>query len=98
MLELPHGPIMPRPPAPTAAFSSALYAVRRLDPACRQHDGSRTHLESRLAFPDADEDAEEIATPKRQFSLVEITSGLPEDSREADERAAERRLRELRAR
>jgi hypothetical protein len=29
---------------------------------------------------------------------VEISSGLPDDSREADERAAERRLRELRAR
>jgi hypothetical protein len=30
--------------------------------------------------------------------LLEITSGLPDDSREADERAAERRLRELRGR
>jgi hypothetical protein len=37
-------------------------------------------------------------TPTRQFSLLEITSGLPDDSREADERAAERRLRELRGR
>ena len=39
-----------------------------------------------------------IATPTRQFSLLEITSGLPDDSREADERAAERRLRDLRGR
>ncbi len=37
-------------------------------------------------------------TPTRQFGLLEITSGLPDDSREADERAAERRLRELRGR
>jgi hypothetical protein len=43
-------------------------------------------------------DAEEIATPTRQLSLLEITSGLPDDSREADERAAERRLRNLRGR
>jgi hypothetical protein len=43
-------------------------------------------------------DAEEIATPTRRFSLLEITSGLPDDSREADERAATRQLREARAR
>jgi hypothetical protein len=40
----------------------------------------------------------EIATPTRRFSLLEITSGLLEDSREADEHAAERRLRDLRGR
>ena len=34
----------------------------------------------------------------RRFSLLEITSGLPDDSREAEEREAERRLRELRGR
>jgi hypothetical protein len=57
-------------------------------------------FESRVAFggPDEGEDAEEVATPTRQFSLLEITSGLPDDSREADERAEERRLRELRGR
>ena len=33
-----------------------------------------------------------------RFSLLEITSGLPDDSREADERAAERALRDLRGR
>lgn len=37
-------------------------------------------------------------TPTRQFSLLEITSGLADDSREEDERAAERRLRDLRGR
>ena len=36
--------------------------------------------------------------PTRRFSLLELTSGLPDDSREADERAAEWRLRDLRAR
>jgi hypothetical protein len=55
-------------------------------------------LHSRVSVTAADEDAEEIATPTRRFSLLEIASGLPDDSREADERAAERRLRELRGR
>ncbi|NNN16801.1 MAG: hypothetical protein HKL79_00320, partial [Thermoplasmata archaeon] len=41
---------------------------------------------------------EEIATPTRRFSLHEITSGLPDDSRETEEREAERRLRGLRGR
>ncbi len=62
------------------------------------HDFSRTRAEARVALPDADEDEEEIATPTRQFSLWEITSGLPDDSREADERAAKRRMRDLRGR
>ena len=57
-----------------------------------------TCFESRVAFGGPDEDAKEVATPNRQFSLLEITSGLPDDSREADERAAERRLQELRGR
>jgi hypothetical protein len=43
-----------------------------------------------------DEDAEEIATPTQRFSPLGITNGLPGDSREAAERAAERRLRHLR--
>ena len=63
-------------------------------------DYSRTRFESRVAFggPDESEDTEEIATPTRQFSLLEITSGLPDDSLEADERAEERRLHDLRGR
>jgi len=61
------------------------------------HDGSRTRAEARLAFPDADRD-EEDGIDSRRFSLLEITSGLPDDSREADERAAARALREVRAR
>jgi hypothetical protein len=52
----------------------------------------------RGADRDGDEDAEGIATPARRFSVLEITSGLPDDSREADEKQVERRLRDLRAR
>jgi len=61
------------------------------------HDGSRTCAEARVAFPDADQD-EEDGVESRRFGLPEITSGLPDDSREADERAAARNLGELRAR
>jgi len=66
-------------------------------------DYSRTRFESRVAIggADADEDAEgelSLATPTRQFSVLEITSGIPDDSREADERAAERRVHDLRGR
>jgi hypothetical protein len=76
--------------------------VRRF-PSPRFGDYSRTRFESRVAFggPDEGEDAEDfpsIATPTRQFSLLEITSGLPDDSREDDERAEGGRLRDLRAR
>ena len=94
ILEPPRGP---RPPRPTAAVALRSPAVGS-DPVRRARDGSRTHFESRIAFPGSDEEADEIATPTRRFLLSEITSDLPDDSREADERAAERRLRELRAR
>ncbi len=85
-------PQLARPAAPTARrFASPRFG-----------DYSRTRFESRVAFGGLDEgeDAEDehIATPTRQFNLLEITSGLPDDSREADERAAERRLRDMRGR
>ena len=84
--QLPH----PRGPAP------------RSYPRPRFGDYSRTRFESRVAFggPDEDEDAEDefIAASTRKFSVWEIMSGLPDDSREEDERAAERRLRDLRGR
>src|SRR5208283_566755 len=67
-------------------------------PTPRFSDYSRTRFESRVAFGGPDEDAEEVATPTRQFSLLEITSGMPDDSREADERAEAQRLRDLRGR
>jgi hypothetical protein len=81
-------PARPRGPTP------------RQFPSPRFGDYSRTRFESRVAFggPDGDEDPEEIATPARQFSLLEITSGLPDDSREEDERASGQRLRDVRAR
>ncbi|MGP8016824.1 MAG: hypothetical protein ACLPQ4_04150 [Thermoplasmata archaeon] len=89
-----HGP--DTSPQPPRARGPAPVAY----PRPRIGDYSRTRFESRVAFggPDDGEGAEEIATPVRQFSLLEITSGLPDDSREADERVAERRLRDLRGR
>ncbi len=70
----------------------------RWRPRPRVGDYSRTRFESRFAFGGPDEDAEEIATPTRQFSLLEITSGMPDDSRGEDDRLAKRKLRELRSR
>jgi len=60
------------------------------------HVGSRTRAEARVAFPDADQD--EDGVDSRRFSLLETMSDLPDDSREADERNAEGRLRALRGR
>jgi len=53
----------------------------------------RTRADACLAFPDVDDGAVE---PGR-LTLLDITSGLPHDSRAADERAAARQLRDLRA-
>ena len=61
-------------------------------------DSSRTCAEARVVYRETDGDTEEIATPTRRFSVLDITSGLPDDSREAEEREAERRLRDLRGR
>jgi hypothetical protein len=97
-LEPPRGPSPPRPPAPALVPSIAPHTDRDCDPVRRLHDGFRTRAEARVACRDSDEDAEEIATPTRRFSVFEVTSGLPDDSREADERAAARQIREIRAR
>jgi hypothetical protein len=102
VLEPPRGPSPPAPPRPIILARRTSPPVGGRDPARqfpspRFGDYSRTRFRSRVAFGGPDEDAHEISTPTRQFSLLEITSGLPDDSREADERAAERRLRELRA-
>jgi hypothetical protein len=60
-------------------------------------DGSRTRAEARTAYrEDSDEDPERPVHPR--FSVWDVTSGLADDSREAEERAAERRLRDLRGR
>jgi len=63
----------------------------------RPHDGSRTRAEACVALPDADPD-DEYAPVSRRFTLLDTTSGLPGDSREADDRAAALQLRDLRAR
>ena len=57
----------------------------------------RRLVESRVAFPSLEKD-EEIPKSTRRFTVMEFTSGLPDDCREADERAGERRLRDLRGR
>jgi hypothetical protein len=88
-LEPPRGPSPPKPPAP---IHIALVRDASLDPNAtpRPHDGSRTHAEARIVYRDD-------APPAPRFSEWEITSGLPDDSREQDQRAETRRLRELRA-
>ncbi|MGP8159509.1 MAG: hypothetical protein ACLPWO_07915 [Thermoplasmata archaeon] len=99
MLDQP--PRGPSPPSPSVAvLAPAVPSVRYSAPRPRFGDYSRTRFESRVAFggPDEGENAEEVAAPTRRFSLLEITSGLPDDSREEDERTAEGRLREVRAR
>ena len=61
----------------------------------------RTRFGSRVAFDGSDENEgadEVIAAHSRKFSLLEIASGLPDASREADERSADRRLRGTRGR
>ena len=89
----PKGPAAPKP-APTGP---APIAVPTRDTARRPHDESRTRVEARVAFPSVEEE-DEIPTPTRRFTIRETTSGLPDDSREEDERQAERRVRILRGR
>lgn len=57
-------------------------------------------VSTRNAFPTLaeDEDAEEIATTTRRFNWLDITSGLPDDSRESDEKVADGQVRVLCAR
>jgi hypothetical protein len=82
----PKGPTAPKPPGPGCV------------PPPRPHDGSRTHVEARVAIPAEPDPDEGFATPTRRFTLAEITSGLPDDSREEDERREARHLRDLRGR
>jgi hypothetical protein len=93
-LEPPGGP---EPPAPVVPPRPVTTTPPRVS-SSPLRDSSRTRAEARVVYREADEDAEEIATPTRQFSLLDITSGLPDDSREAEEREVERRLADLRAR
>jgi hypothetical protein len=84
----PAPPAGPRPPElrPHAAG----------EPRGPPRDGSRTRAEARTAYRDVDEDGDRSIHPR--FTVWDTASGLPDDSREADERTAERRLRDLRGR
>jgi hypothetical protein len=98
VLEPHRGLSSPRPPAPALVPSASPSAVRSRDLVRRLHDGSRTRAEARVVYRDSGEDAEEVVAPCRRFTVFEITSGLVDDSREADEKQLEQRLRDLRAR
>lgn len=85
----PARPAGPEPPRPTPRTAGGPPGTTR--------DGSRTRAEARTAYrEDTDEEPERTIHPR--FSIWDTTSGLPDDSREAEERAAERRLRDLRGR
>jgi hypothetical protein len=94
---LPDLPAIRDPDTATEPSHSTGPTPRRF-PSPRFGDYSRTRFESRVAFSGPDEDAEEIATLTWRFGFREITSGLPDDSREEDERAAQRELHNLRSR
>jgi hypothetical protein len=79
----------PRPPEPRPQSA--------WEPRGPSRDGSRTRAEARTAYREGDEEGEGVPIPFR-FTIWDTTSGLPDDSREADERAAERRLRDHRGR
>jgi hypothetical protein len=89
-LEPPRGPTPPKPGSPTHVTVVQDASLDR-NTTPRPHDGSRTRAEARTVYHD------DSPCPSR-FSERDTTSGLPDDSQEADERAAARRLRELRAR
>lgn len=93
----PKDPAAPKPAPPGPGSGPAAIAVPPRDPTRRPHDGSRTRVEARVVFPSV-EQGDEIPTSTRRFTLLEITSGFPDDSREEDERQQERRLRGLRGR
>jgi hypothetical protein len=83
-------PVGPKPPElrPNATGS----------PRGPSRDGSRTRAEARTAYrEDNDEDGVGVPIDSR-FTAWDTTSGPPDDSREADERAEARRIRDLRGR
>ena len=101
MPDSPRPPEPPRGPRPTP--------TKGVGALPRRQDYSRTRAESHTLYHPAaagedadaseslDLDTEDPAGPRR-FTAWETTSGLPDDSREADERQEERYLRDLRAR
>jgi hypothetical protein len=84
----PAPPVGPRPPEPRPHAAGV--------PRAPVLDSSRTRAEARTAYRGVEEDAENPS--HHRFSVWDVTSGLPDDSREADERAESRRLRDLRGR
>ncbi|MCI4317346.1 MAG: hypothetical protein L3J96_02305, partial [Thermoplasmata archaeon] len=86
---VPAPPAGPQPPEPKPRAA--------VEPGGPPRDGSRTRAEARTAYrEDSDEDHERPI--HHRFSVWDVTSGLPDDSREADELAVGRRLRDLRGR
>jgi hypothetical protein len=80
----------PKPPEPRSRAVGA--------PRGPPRDGSRTRAEARTAYREGDDEEGEEVPSRSRLTVWDTTSGLPDDSREADERGAERRLRDLRGR
>jgi hypothetical protein len=80
----------PKPPEPRPRVAG--------EPRGPPRDGSRTRAGARTAYHEGCDDEGEELPIRSRFTVWDTTSGLPDDSREADERAAERRLRDLRDR
>ncbi|MGI0054587.1 MAG: hypothetical protein ACREBZ_02555 [Thermoplasmata archaeon] len=95
VLEPPRGPAPPEPPTPHRPTLSQFAPEAPAQSPRLPRDGSRTRFESRVLFLDEGDDE---GWDDREFSLLEVTSGLPDDSREADERRADAHLRDLRGR
>jgi len=85
----PAPPAGPKPPEPRPRAAG--------EPRGPPREGSRTRAEARTTYREnPDEDPERPIHPR--FTFWDTTSGIPDDSREADELAATRRLRALRER
>ncbi len=58
----------PKPAPPRPAPGPSPIAVPTRNPMRRPHDGSRTRVEARVAFPSLEEE-DEIPTPTRRFTV-----------------------------
>lgn len=63
-----------------------LAGVREARPAPRRRDGSRTRSDARLAYRTPLVGGED-GVDDRRFSVLDVTSGLPDDSRDEDQHA-----------
>jgi hypothetical protein len=86
----PAPPAGPKPPEPRPRAAS--------EPRGPPRDGSRTRAEARTGYREGEDEDGEESLVRSRFTVWDTTSGLPDDSREADERTAERTLRDLRGR